>query len=260
VLPVRDRHLPRAGGEQIRSLAHSALRRAAGVRNPDHGGVLRAPPGDGSRGRRDRGLPRPGTCTGTVQSAGRLLVLSRGRLDQDCRSAALLRLHVRGGRLLHLPGIPALRPAREPLSLAARRDPGGRGVRELLQSPLAAGPAGPDRDRLRHRAVAESGWLHRGPATVCDAAQSVVRADRVLPVGRGERSHLARRLAVSGSSRLLAAGTRRQVGLVGVAGEPELRPGRRGQAGRGPVLQLTAAPGSRLSAPKRRSRARQQSR
>lgn len=239
MLPVRDRDLRRARGEQIHLAAHSALRRAAGVRGGDHDGVLRAPFGDGSGGGRDRGLPRAGACAGAVQGASRLLVLSRGCLDEGRGSAALFRLHVRGSRLLHLPGVPALRTAREPLSLGARGRAGGCGVPELLQPPLVAGRAGPGGDRIRRHAMAEPDQLHRRPAAVRDAAQPVVRADRLLLVGRGERSHLAGRLAISGSGRLLAAGARRQVGILGLAGEPELRSGRRRQAGRGQVLRLT---------------------
>ena len=74
-------------------------------------GVLPAAAGDRPRGGGDLRLPpgRPGP--GAVQGAGRLLGLPRGGVGHGGRGAALLRLHVRRGRLLHLPGVPSLRPA-----------------------------------------------------------------------------------------------------------------------------------------------------
>lgn len=251
MLPVRDRDLRRPRGEQIRPAADSALRRAAGVRDRDDRGVLRAQAGDGPRSGGHRRLPRAGSGTRAVQGARRILVLSRGRLDESRGCAALLRLHVRGRRLLHLPGVPPLRPPCEPLSLAACGDPGGSGVRELLHPPLAAGPARPDRGRLRRHSVAEPGQLHRRHPAVRDAAQPVVRADRVLLVGRRERGDLAGCVAIPGSGRLLAAGPCRQVGLVGATGESEFRAGRRRQARGGQVLRLSAWPGSGINAPAR---------
>ena len=248
MLSVRDRDLRRSRGEPGRHAPHSALQRAAGVRDRGDRRVLRAQARDGARSGGDRRLPCAGPGTRAVQSAGRILVLPRGRLVEGGGRAALLRIHVRSRRLLHLPSLPPLRPPCEPLPLAACGDLGGSGVRELLHPSLAAGRTDPDRARFRPHAVAEPGQLHRRHPEVRDAAQPLVRADRLLPVGRRERRDLAGRLAVSRSSRFLAGGARRKVGLLGTAGELELRPGRRRQAGRGPVLQLTAAPGPRLRA------------
>ena len=76
-----------------------------------------------------------------------------------------------------------------------------------------------------------------GRPPVRDAAQPVVRADRVLPVGGRERGDLVGRLAVPGPGGLLAAGARGQVGIVGSAGQPELRAGGRRQALGGHLLR-----------------------
>ena len=73
-------------------------------------------------------------------------------------------------------------------------------------------------------------WFTVGPAPLRDAAEPVVRADRLLLVGGGERRHPAGRLALPGPGGDLAARARRQVGVVGAAGHAQLRPGRRGEA------------------------------
>ncbi|CAM3071833.1 hypothetical protein TSHO111613_01230 [Tsukamurella hominis] len=108
-------------------------------------------------------------------------------------------------------------------------------------------------------------WFTVG-AALLDAAAAVVRADRILPLGRREPGDLPRRVALPGPGRRVADGARGEVRIVGAAGESELRAGiaarpPRGRGDDGPggrgggassavtgLCQLALKPTERLSA------------
>src|SRR5699024_4732904 len=78
---------------------------------------------------------------------------------------------------------------------------------------------------LRARALGLPGGVHRGWPPVLAGAEPEFRADRILPVGGGERGHVPRCLAVPEPGRDVGDGARRQMGILGTAGEPELHAG-----------------------------------
>ncbi len=188
LLRLRRRHLRRPGRDrralEPRRHSRGTVRRVARVRRPRPDRFRGHQTGDAPRTPRHRCLPPRRPRARDLQGAHGFLVIPGRRCREGGRSPDLLGLHVCGRGLVHLPGLPALRPQDDRLSPAAGHGARGRGVRELLDPPRFSGHARLDRSRPPDRDVRYLGPLHGRSSPLPDAARARLHPHRHGTVGR----------------------------------------------------------------------------